>query len=428
VLPLIDGALRLAVIGLGYVGLPLAVAFARHFNVVGYDLDPARVTAIDNGIDGRGEVSKVALQEVAGRFKATGHLADLAACQVFIVAVPTPVDRHQQPDLTPLREASRAIAPLLKAGAVVIYESTVFPGATEEICQPILEEFSGLICNRDLFIGYSPERINPGDSQHTLTNTIKITSGSTPMAAEFVDRLYRTIITAGTCPVASIRIAEAAKVIENTQRDVNIALMNELALIFHRLGIDTEGVLQAAGTKWNFLRFTPGLVGCHCIGVDPYYLTHKAQEAGHQPVLIPASRLINEGMAVHIAQRVVKLMASRHLSVVGSRILILGLTFKENCADLRNTKVVDIVRELEAYHAEVAIHDPWADPVEAAGEYGLTLVANPPEAHYTAVIVAVAHRQFRQLGAVGVRRWLQADGVLFDVKYLYPASDSDGRL
>ena len=418
---------RIGVIGLGYVGLPLAVEFGKHFPTVGLDINTARIKALQGGTDSTLEVTPNDLRQ-AGQLRYTSHIADLADCTVYIITVPTPVDEYKRPDFTPLISAGTIVGQVLKAGDVVIYESTVYPGATEEVCVPILERESGLRFNVDFFAGYSPERINPGDQEHRLTTIRKVTSGSTPAAAAFVDALYRRIITAGTHPASSIRVAEAAKVIENTQRDVNIALINELALLFNRLGIDTEEVLLAAGTKWNFLPFRPGLVGGHCIGVDPYYLTHKAQQIGFHPEMILAGRRVNDGMGAYVAQRVVKLMTQQRLPVMDANVLILGLTFKENCPDLRNTRVVDIVREFRDYHARVEVYDPWADPQEARHEYGIDLVATPQPGHYDALILAVAHRQFGQLGAAGLRAFGKPGAVLFDVKYLLPAAEVDGRL
>jgi len=418
---------RIGIIGLGYVGLPLAVEFGKHFPTVGLDINTARIEELQAGTDSTLEVAPDELRQ-AGQLRYTSHAADLSDCTVCIITVPTPVDEYKRPDFTPLIGASITVGQRLKPGDVVIYESTVYPGATEEICVPILERESGLRFNVDFFAGYSPERINPGDQAHRLTTIRKVTSGSTPAAAAFVDALYRQIITAGTHPASSIRVAEAAKVIENTQRDVNIALINELALLFNRLGIDTEEVLLAAGTKWNFLPFRPGLVGGHCIGVDPYYLTHKAQQIGFHPEMILAGRRVNDGMGAYVAQRVVKLMIQQRLPVMDANVLILGLTFKENCPDLRNTRVVDIVQEFRDYHARVDVYDPWADEQEARREYGIELVAAPQPGHYDALILAVAHRQFGQLGAAGLRAFGKPGAVLFDVKYLLPASEVDGRL
>ncbi len=418
---------RIGVIGLGYVGLPLAVEFGKRFSTVGFDVKTTRVAELLKGRDSTLEVSRGELK-AATKLRITDRLADLKACNVYIVTVPTPIDAYKRPDLTPLLRASESIGGLLKKGDVVVYESTVYPGCTEEVCVPILERLSGLRCKRDFDVGYSPERINPGDAERRLATILKVTSGSTPAAAEFVDRLYAVIITAGTYRASSIRVAEAAKVIENTQRDVNVALINELALIFQRLGIDTEEVLQAAGTKWNFLPFRPGLVGGHCIGVDPYYLTHKAQEIGYHPEMILAGRRLNDNMANHVADAIVRLMNRRRIHVKGARILVLGLTFKENCPDIRNSKVVDVVRELEQQGARVDVHDPWVKGRDALREHGLKLVATPRPRSYDAVVVAVAHQAFRELGAAGVRRFGRRNAVLYDIKYTFTAAEVDGRL
>lgn len=418
---------RIGVVGLGYVGLPLAVEFGKHFPTLGLDINAARIRELQAGTDSTLEVATNDLRQ-AGQLRYTSCAEDLADCTVYIVTVPTPVDEYKRPDFAPLISASTTVGKLLKPGDVAVYESTVYPGATEEVCVPILERASGLRFNADFFAGYSPERINPGDREHRLTTIRKVTSGSTPEAATFVDALYQRIISAGTHPASSIRVAEAAKVIENTQRDVNIALINELALLFNRLGIDTEEVLLAAGTKWNFLPFRPGLVGGHCIGVDPYYLTHKAQQIGFHPEMILAGRRVNDGMGAYVAQRVVKLMTQQRLPVMDARVLVLGLAFKENCPDLRNTRVVDIVQEFRDYHAQVDVYDPWVDRQEAQREYGIDLVAAPKPGHYDAMILAVAHRQFRELGAAGLRALGKPGAVLFDVKYLLPAGEVDGRL
>ena len=418
---------RIGIIGLGYVGLPLAVEFGKHFPTLGLDINAARIRELQAGTDSTLEVAPNDLRQ-AGQLRYTSRAEDLADCTVYIVTVPTPVDEYKRPDFAPLISASTTVGKLLKPGDVAVYESTVYPGATEEVCVPILERASGLRFNVDFFAGYSPERINPGDREHRLTTIRKVTSGSTPEAATFVDALYQRIISAGTHPASSIRVAEAAKVIENTQRDVNIALINELALLFNRLGIDTEEVLLAAGTKWNFLPFRPGLVGGHCIGVDPYYLTHKAQQIGFHPEMILAGRRVNDGMGAYVAQRVVKLMTQQRMPVMDARVLVLGLAFKENCPDLRNTRVVDIVQEFRDYHAQVDVYDPWVDRQEAQREYGIDLVAAPKPGHYDAMILAVAHRQFRELGAAGLRALGKPGAVLFDVKYLLPADEVDGRL
>jgi len=419
---------RIAIIGLGYVGLPLAIEFGKRYPTLGYDIDAERVAQLGQGVDGNGESSAADIAS-ASRLKFTAELARLRDCNVFVVTVPTPVDEHKRPDFRPLLQASRDIGGLLKQGDTVVYESTVYPGATQEICVPELERASGLRFNEDFHVGYSPERINPGDRQRRLVDIPKVTSGSTPEAAEFVDALYRSVITAGTHKASSLMVAEAAKVIENTQRDANIALINEFALIFQRLGIDTTEVLEAAGTKWNFLPFRPGLVGGHCIGVDPYYLIQKAQAAGYYPDILLACRRINDAMGEHVAADVIKRMIQRGIAVAGSRILILGLTFKENCADLRNTRVVDLARQFGEYRAHVDIHDPWADVEQARAAYGIELLPRlPGEASYDAMIVAVAHDQFRALGADGVRRLGRRGALLYDIKSLFPREAVDARL
>jgi UDP-N-acetyl-D-glucosamine/UDP-N-acetyl-D-galactosamine dehydrogenase len=420
---------RLGVIGLGYVGLPLAVEFGKHFDTVGFDVKPDRIAELKAGRDSTLETTRAELK-AAHKLSFTTNLADLKKCRVYIVTVPTPIDEYKRPDLTPLVKASESVGKVLKKGDVVVYESTVYPGCTEEICVPILERESGLTFNKDFFAGYSPERINPGDKEHRLPTIKKVTSGSTPEVAEFVDKLYRTIITAGTHSAGSIRVAEAAKVIENTQRDVNIALMNELALIFNRLGIDTEEVLVAAGTKWNFQNFRPGLVGGHCIGVDPYYLTHKAQEIGYHPEMILAGRRLNDNMAIYVAQEVVRLMALKRIHVSGARVLMLGITFKENCPDIRNSKVIDVVRELEKYGAKVDIHDPWADSAECKHEYGVRPVrdALANRGAYDAIVVAVSHREFKEAGSAGLRKLGKKNHVMYDIKHVFRAQETDGRL
>ena len=418
----------LAVIGLGYVGLPLAVEFGKKRRVIGFDINPARVLELQSGHDHTLECSQEELRE-ATQLEYSSNPQDLKNAQVFIVTVPTPVDQANRPDMTPLVKASTTVGNALKVGDIVIYESTVYPGATEEVCVPILEKCSGLKFNQDFFCGYSPERINPGDKEHRLPSIKKVTSGSTPEVAKQVDQLYAQIITAGTHKASSIKVAEAAKVIENTQRDVNIALMNELSLIFHKLGIDTLEVLQAAGTKWNFMPFRPGLVGGHCIGVDPYYLTHKAQEVGYHPEVILAGRRINDGMAKHVADETIKLMLKKGFPVLGSKILVLGLTFKENCPDLRNTKVVDIIKHLQAYSTQVEVYDPWIDVAEAEQEYGLQCLKQQPTAvDYHAILLAVGHRQFMALGEAGIKALAQPGAVLYDVKSILPYGVVDGRL
>ena len=418
---------KVGVIGLGYVGLPLAVEFGKKFDTVGFDIKAARVAELKAGRDSTLEVEPAELKE-ARMLSYSTDVKALRECKVFIVTVPTPIDNYKRPDLRPIEGASKIIAQVLKKGDVVVLESTVYPGCTEEVAVPLLEKLSGLKFNKDFFAGYSPERINPGDKEHRLTTIKKITSGSTPAVADFVDSLYGSIIKAGTHKASSIRVAEAAKVIENTQRDVNIALINELALIFNRMGIDTEEVLKAAGTKWNFLPFRPGLVGGHCIGVDPYYLTHKAQEIGYHPEMILAGRRINDNMGLYVAERVAQLMINKRIHVKDARILMLGLTFKENCPDLRNSKVVDVINELQKYGAKVDVYDPWADADEAQHEYGLRPVKRLGKAVYDAVVVAVAHRQFKDLGLAAIRNLAKREHVLFDIKHLFAASEVDGRL
>ncbi len=418
---------RIAVIGLGYVGLPLAVEFGRRYPTIGFDINTNRIDELKQGFDRSLEVEAEALQR-AEMLTYTSQISELSRCNVYVVTVPTPIDKNKRPDLGPLVSASTSVGGILKPGDVVIYESTVYPGATEEVCVPILERRSGLAYNRDFFAGYSPERINPGDKSHRVTNIVKVTSGSTPQAADFVDALYDSVIEAGTHKASSIKVAEAAKVIENTQRDVNIALINELAVLFHRLGLDTLEVLEAAGSKWNFLPFRPGLVGGHCIGVDPYYLTHKAQEAGHHPEIILAGRRINDSMGEYVVARVVKLMTQRRIHVCQSNILILGVTFKENCPDIRNTRVIDMIHELRTYHANVEVYDPWAHKDEAREELGLELVDEPEKGHYDAIIVATGHDQFTEMGAGGIRALGTSNAVLFDVKGILPKSEVDGRL
>lgn len=418
---------KLAIIGLGYVGLPLAVEFGKQRQITGFDINEARINALKAGHDATLEVSDEELKEATG-LRFTNKLEDIAECNVYIVTVPTPINASKQPDLTPLRKASETIGKVLKKGDIVIYESTVYPGATEDDCVPILEQQSGLKFNQDFFAGYSPERINPGDKEHRVANILKVTSGSTPEVAEKVDQLYKTIITAGTYKASSIRVAEAAKVIENTQRDVNIALINELALIFNKLGIDTEEVLKAAGTKWNFLPFRPGLVGGHCIGVDPYYLTHKAQSIGYHPEMILAGRRINDGMGQYVVSQLVQAMLKKRIHVNGAKVLLMGLTFKENCPDLRNTRVVDIVHELESYGVQVDVYDPWVDRAEAEQEYGIKSINEPQQGAYDAIVVAVAHDQFKQLSAETIHGYGKQQHVLYDLKYIVPAELCDLRL
>ena len=418
----------IAIIGLGYVGLPLAVEFGKRFATTGYDIRHERVAELRAGIDSTRECSPEKLA-ASPKLHLTDQMADIANCNIYIVTVPTPIDLAKRPDLTPLNKATEAIGSVLKKGDVVVYESTVYPGCTEEVCVPLLERMSGLKFNQDFFCGYSPERINPGDKAHRVTDILKVTSGSTPEIAAFVDGLYASIITAGTHKAPSIKVAEAAKVIENTQRDLNIALVNELAILFNRLGIDTSDVLEAAGTKWNFLPFRPGLVGGHCISVDPYYLTHKAQEVGHHPQVILAGRRTNDGMGGYVADQVIKLMVRKGINPVQSRILVLGLAFKENCPDLRNTRVMDIVQALQGYNALVDVFDPWVDANEARYEYGLSPVGQPEQGVYDAIVLAVAHDEFRALGMEGVRSFCNAAGsVVYDVKCLLPRDAVDGRL
>lgn len=418
----------IAVIGLGYVGLPLAVEFGKRRKVIGFDISAIRVNELRSGQDHTLECSSQELAE-AKQLQYSCDMQDLRQASFFIVTVPTPVDQANRPDMTSLVKASETVGKVLNVGDIVIYESTVYPGATEEVCVPVLEKFSGLKFNQDFFCGYSPERINPGDKEHRLPTIKKVTSGSTLAVADEVDQLYQEIITAGTHKAGSIKVAEAAKVIENTQRDVNIALMNELSLIFHKLGIDTLEVLQAAGTKWNFLPFRPGLVGGHCIGVDPYYLTSKAQEVGYHPEVILAGRRINDSMASHVADETIKLMLRKGLPVLDCKVLVLGLTFKENCPDIRNTKVVDVVNALRCYNTQVDVYDPWIDVTEAEHEYGLQCLTQAPAAgHYDAIVLAVGHSQFTELGELGIKKWGQPNAVIYDVKSVLPMGAADGRL
>lgn len=417
----------IAVIGLGYVGLPLAVEFGKKRPIIGFDVNEMRIEELQRGRDRTREVTESDL-EASGNLRFTADEKELEACEIYIVTVPTPVDESKRPDLGPLRRASQMLGRHLQKGDLVIYESTVFPGATEEVCVPELEAASGLRFNEDFYCGYSPERINPGDKEHRVTTIKKVTSGSTPDAAERVDALYREIITAGTHKASSIKVAEAAKVIENTQRDLNIALVNELAKIFNRLGIDTQAVLEAAGTKWNFLPFRPGLVGGHCIGVDPYYLTHKAQAIGYHPEIILAGRRLNDGMGAYVAGELVKAMLKAGMAIKDARILVLGLTFKENCPDLRNSRVVDVISELEDYGAQVDVHDPWVNPDEARVEYGVTPIAEPAAGSYDAIVLAVAHGKFHEQGAAGIRAWGRAGHVLYDLKHVFSQDEADLRL
>ena len=418
---------QIAIIGLGYVGLPLAVEFGKHYPTLGFDISKSRIAALQQGEDHTLEVSAHELQQ-ATNLSYSADVEDLRRANVYIVTVPTPIDKHRRPDLTPLLKASEMLGKVVNAGDIVIYESTVYPGATEEDCIPVIEQLSGLKYNVDFYAGYSPERINPGDKEHRVTTIKKVTSGSTAKVADFVDALYGSIITAGTYKASSIRVAEAAKVIENTQRDLNIALINELAVIFNKLGIDTEEVLLAAGTKWNFLPFRPGLVGGHCIGVDPYYLTHKAQSIGYNPEVILAGRRINDSMGQYVVSELVKKMIQRKIQISGANVLVMGLTFKENCPDIRNTKVVDILTELSEYGVQAEVFDPWVDAKEAQHEYGITPVSEVKQGHYDAVILAVGHQQFKQLGAEGIRALCHQDGIVYDLKYILPLVQSDIRL
>lgn len=418
---------KLCIVGLGYVGLPLAVEFGKKTDTIGFDINQHRVDALLKGIDSTLELSAEELSEPK-QLTFTTNEADIKGCDVYIVTVPTPINSSHQPDLTPLEKASALLGRVIKPTSIVIYESTVYPGCTEEICIPIIEQVSGLKFNKDFYAGYSPERINPGDKQRRVHNIIKITSGSTPEVADYVDALYRKIVVVGTHKASSLKVAEAAKVIENTQRDLNIALVNELALIFNRIGIDTLEVLEAAGTKWNFLPFRPGLVGGHCISVDPYYLTHKAQQVGYYPEVILSGRRVNNAMGSFVADSVVKMMTKRKSQVVDARVLILGLTFKENCPDLRNTGVIDIIEEMKNYNTQVDIYDPWADAAEAEHEYGLSLIQSPEKNTYDAIIICVAHNQFREMGAEGIRALGKSNHVLFDVKHVLPKSAVDARL
>ena len=421
-------SLAIAVIGLGYVGLPLAAEFGKHRKVVGFDINTRRINELKSGVDATLEVSSEELAE-SSQLSFSSDIEALQGCNVFIVTVPTPIDEHKRPDLTPLVKASETIGKVLKEGDIVIYESTVYPGATEEDCVPVLERVSGLTFNKDFFAGYSPERINPGDKEHRVTTIKKVTSGSTPDIADTVDALYASIITAGTHKASSIRVAEAAKVIENTQRDLNIALINELSMIFNRLNIDTLDVLEAAGTKWNFLPFRPGLVGGHCIGVDPYYLTHKAQSIGYHPEVILAGRRINDGMGRYVASQMIKAMLDKCIQIKGSKVLVMGLAFKENCPDLRNTRVVDVINELKDYHVEVDVYDPWIDAAEAEHEYGISPISEPKNGGYDGIILAVGHQQFKNMGESGIRALGSKEGcVLYDLKYVVDAGVADERL
>ena len=421
------GHLKVAIIGMGYVGLPLAVEFGRIRPVVGFDINHKRISDLIACRDFTLELTAQELQS-ATQLRFSDQVDDLRACNCFIVTVPTPIDVFKRPDLTPLLKASETVGKVLKKGDIVIYESTVYPGATEEDCVPVLEKFSGLVFNQDFYCGYSPERINPGDKEHRVATIKKVTSGSTPEIAQVVDALYREIITAGTHLASSIRVAEAAKVIENTQRDLNIALINELALIFNKMGIDTEAVLQAAGSKWNFLPFRPGLVGGHCIGVDPYYLTHKAQALGYHPEIILAGRRLNDSMGLYVVAQLVKAMTKRRIHIEGARVLVMGLTFKENCPDIRNTRVIDIVTELKSYNCQVDVYDPWISADEARHEYGIEPITAPSAATYDGIVLAVAHHQFKAMGAGAIRALGKPTHVLYDLKYLLAPGESDLRL
>lgn len=419
--------IKIGMIGLGYVGLPLAVEFGQKYPTVGFDINQHRIKELQSGNDHTLEVSSEELAH-ATHLTYSANIQDIADCTVYIVTVPTPINEHKQPDLTPLEKASDLLGKVLKTGDIVIYESTVYPGATEEVCVPILEKVSGLKFNQDFYVGYSPERINPGDKEHRVTTILKVTSGSTPEIAEKVDQIYKSIITAGTHKASSIRVAEAAKVIENTQRDVNIALINELALIFNKLGIDTEEVLLAAGTKWNFLPFRPGLVGGHCIGVDPYYLTHKAQSIGYNPEVILSGRRINDGMGAYVVSQLIKLMLKKRIQVQDAKVLIMGLTFKENCPDIRNTRVVDIVAELKTYGVNVDVYDPWVNAAETEAEYGIKPIMQPAKGQYDAMILAVAHQEFKDMSISEIRALGKAHSIIYDLKYLFPADQTDARL
>lgn len=418
---------KLAIIGLGYVGLPLAVEFGKKLTTIGFDINTDRVNELKDGKDHTLEVSENELQQ-ATQLTYTDKLNDLRSANVFIVTVPTPIDQHKQPDLTPLIKASSDLGKIIKKDDIIIYESTVYPGATEDDCIPVVEQTSGLKFNKDFFAGYSPERINPGDKEHRVTTIKKVTSGSTPEITNFIDSLYQRVITAGTHKASSIKVAEAAKVIENTQRDLNIALINELAVIFNKMNIDTEAVLQAAGTKWNFLPFRPGLVGGHCIGVDPYYLTHKAQALGYHPEVILAGRRINDGMGSYVVSQLIKTMIKQRIQVEGAKVLVMGFTFKEDCPDLRNTRVVDILDELKEYNIHADVYDPWVSSEEAQQEYNVTPTSTPVNENYDAIILAVAHQQFKELGSQAIRKLGKEKHVLYDLKYLFPADESDLRL
>lgn len=413
---------RIAIIGLGYVGLPLAHAFGKIYRTLGFDINSRRIAEINQGLDSNNELTSQQLKETP-YVNYSDDESSLAGCDIYIITAPTPIDEQNLPDLEPVKRATRMVASHLTQGDIVVFESTVYPGATEEECVPLLSEISGLTYNADFFVGYSPERINPGDTQHSLTTIVKVTSGSTPEAANKIDQLYRSIISAGTHLASSIKVAEAAKVIENTQRDLNIALVNELAILFDKLGIDTQEVLKAAGSKWNFLPFSPGLVGGHCIGVDPFYLTYKAQQVGYLPDVILAGRRINDSMGVYVAERVVKLMLSKRIHIIDSKILVLGLAFKENCPDTRNSRVVDIIETLHSYHSNIDVFDPWVAP-----ESSELLISSPQENYYDAIIIAVAHDQFKTMGAAGIRKFAKSKSVIFDVKHVFDSKEVDGSL
>ena len=418
---------KICLIGLGYVGLPLAVEFGKKREVIGFDLNQERISELITGTDSTLEVTQQELKDAA-YLTFTTNVDDIKDCGIYIVTVPTPIDKHNKPDLLPLKKASETIGNVLKKGDIVIYESTVYPGATEEVCVPILEKLSSLVFNQDFYCGYSPERINPGDKEHRLTSIKKVTSGSTPEIANQVDELYQEIITAGTHKASSIKVAEAAKVIENTQRDVNISLINELAIIFNKLGIDTESVLEAAGTKWNFHPFKPGLVGGHCIGVDPYYLTHKAIEVGYHPEMILAGRRLNDKMGAYVSSQVSNLMIKKNISIGGSEILIMGLTFKENCPDLRNTRVVDLIKEFESINCHIDVYDPWVNKEESFHEYGVMPIDNPINGKYDVIILTVAHNEFKALSLNQIKAFGKDNHVIYDIKYLLKSNESDGRL
>lgn len=418
---------KIAVIGLGYVGLPLAVAFSKKFSVLGFDINSDRVRELTNGKDSTLEISDLELN-AATNLTYSSNQKDLKSCNIFIVTVPTPIDKYKRPDLKPLLKASTMLGEIIKKDDLIIYESTVYPGATEEDCIPIIERISGLNLNIDFFAGYSPERINPGDKNHRVEDILKVTSGSNKDTADFVDNLYASVINAGTYKASSIKVAEAAKVIENTQRDVNIALINELSIIFNKLEIDTSEVLEAAGTKWNFLPFSPGLVGGHCIGVDPYYLTHKSESIGYRPEMILAGRRINDGMGIYVVSQLIKEMITKKIEISGSKVLVMGLTFKENCPDIRNTKVVDIINELEAYKINVDIVDPYCDSMEAYKEYGLEVSKTPNQGMYDAVIIAVAHNEFKNMGINSIQKLCRKEHIIYDLKYVLPKDDADIRL